>query len=72
MSTPHQIRLQLQLSRPDFRLDVDVQLPGNGITVVFGQSGSGKTSLLRCVAGLDRPDSAHIAVHEHVDRKSVV
>lgn len=74
MSRPHQLRLQLQLSRPDFRLDVDVQLPGNGITVVFGQSGSGKTSLLRCVAGLDRPDSAHIAVHEHVwqdDRQKI-
>jgi len=66
MSGPHSLRLALQLERPAFRLCADVQLPGTGITVVFGQSGSGKTSLLRCVAGLDRPDQAHIAVHGQV------
>jgi len=66
MSGPHILRLALQLERPAFRLRLDVQLPGTGITVVFGQSGSGKTSLLRCVAGLDRPDQAHIAVHGQV------
>jgi len=66
MNSPHSLRLALQLERPAFRLRLDVQLPGTGITVVFGQSGSGKTSLLRCVAGLDRPDQAHIAVHGQV------
>ena len=36
----------------DFTLDVDLQLPGKGITALFGHSGSGKTTLLRCFAGL--------------------
>ena len=36
----------------DFTLDVDLQLPGRGITALFGHSGSGKTTLLRCFAGL--------------------
>ena len=37
-----------------FSLDVDCTLPSSGITAVFGASGSGKTSLLRCIAGLER------------------
>ena len=35
-----------------FTLDVDLQLPGTGLTALFGHSGCGKTTLLRCVAGL--------------------
>lgn len=39
---------------PGFSLDVDLQLPGRGITALFGHSGSGKTTLLRAIAGLER------------------
>ena len=46
--------VKLTLPRADFRLEVDLALPGRGITVLFGASGSGKTSVLRCVAGLER------------------
>jgi len=53
VSAENQITLHLQ--RPAFNLDVDISLPSQGITAVFGASGSGKTSLLRCVAGLERP-----------------
>jgi molybdate transport system ATP-binding protein len=31
-----------------------------GITVLFGASGCGKTTVLRCLAGLERPDAGHI------------
>lgn len=34
-------------------VDVDFALPAAGISVVYGRSGSGKTSLLRLIAGLD-------------------
>lgn len=37
-----------------FDLDVAFTAPASGITAVFGQSGCGKTSVLRCVAGLTR------------------
>jgi molybdate transport system ATP-binding protein len=47
-------RIRLVLPRPGFTLDVDLQLPATGITGIFGPSGAGKTSVLRCVAGLDR------------------
>lgn len=49
------IAVRLQLPRPGrFTLDVDLSLPGQGITAVFGPSGCGKTSLLRAMAGLER------------------
>ena len=36
-----------------FELQINTTLPGDGINVIFGHSGSGKTSLLRCIAGLE-------------------
>ena len=45
----------------DFTLDVDFDAP-HGVTVLFGRSGSGKTSVIKAVAGLLRPDSGRIAV----------
>lgn len=39
----------------NFHLDADVKSEG-GVTALFGRSGSGKTSLVKIVAGLIRPD----------------
>lgn len=48
-------RMQARLGT--FDLDVDFRIPGSGITALFGASGSGKTTVLRCIAGLERwPD----------------
>ncbi len=38
----------------EFSLDLEVRLPGSGVTALFGPSGAGKTTVLRCLAGLDR------------------
>jgi molybdate transport system ATP-binding protein len=46
-----------------FRLDVSFNLPGRGVTAILGVSGSGKTSLLRCIAGLQRADSGRLIVN---------
>jgi molybdate transport system ATP-binding protein len=48
------IAARLQLARHSFTLDVDLQLPGQGVTALFGPSGCGKTTLLRALAGLER------------------
>ena len=40
----------------DFRLEADFAIPAAGVTALFGPSASGKTTLLRCIAGLQRMD----------------
>jgi molybdate transport system ATP-binding protein len=45
---------------PQFCLDIDIELPGSGITVIFGPSGAGKTTFLNLLAGLDQPDHGRI------------
>lgn len=56
------ISLQVKHAYAGFSLDVDLSLPGKGVTVLFGHSGSGKTTVLRCVAGLERAQQARIAI----------
>lgn len=48
------IRASFSVEYPDFRISVDLKLPGEGVTALFGHSGSGKTTMLRCFAGLER------------------
>ncbi|BBP65568.1 MULTISPECIES: molybdenum ABC transporter ATP-binding protein [Pseudomonas] len=60
------IHARFQLDRGDFSLDLDVQLPGRGVTALYGQSGSGKTTCLRCIAGLERPAQGFIEVNGEV------
>jgi len=55
-------RLRLMLPRAEFSLQVDLQLPPTGITALFGASGAGKTSLLRCVAGLDHARGGYVGI----------
>jgi molybdate transport system ATP-binding protein len=39
---------------------------GGGITVLFGASGSGKTTVLRCLAGLEIPEAGEIRIGDEV------
>ncbi len=57
------IQARFVLQHPGFTLDVDLELPGQGVTAVFGPSGCGKTSLLRCMAGLTRTSGGHLVVN---------
>lgn len=59
-------RIQLRLPRAQFDVDVDLHLPAKGITVLFGASGSGKTTILRCVAGLERATCGHVRIGDAI------
>ncbi len=50
---------------PSFVLDVDFSTPP-GITILFGPSGAGKTSVLDAVAGLATFDEGHISANGRV------
>jgi len=56
------IQIAYTLRRENFTLDVDFDMPLRGITAVFGASGAGKTSLLRCIAGLEYPKTGKLVV----------
>ena len=49
------LECDLKTQLGDFSLQLKFSLPSEGITVIFGQSGSGKSSLLNMIAGFDQP-----------------
>jgi molybdate transport system ATP-binding protein len=50
---------------PQFTLDASFAAPP-GFTVLFGASGSGKTTVLRAIAGLTTPDAGRIVVDDRI------
>lgn len=56
-----QARFRLRLA--DFLLDAELNLPGQGVTALFGHSASGKTTLLRCLAGLEHAPGGLLKVN---------
>lgn len=40
-----------------------LELRGGGLTAVVGPSGAGKTSLLYCLSGLDRPNQGQVSIN---------
>lgn len=60
------IHTRLKLNYSGFSLDVDLQLPGRGVTALYGHSGSGKTTCLRCIAGLEQAEQGFIQINDEV------
>ncbi|KAB0568995.1 molybdenum ABC transporter ATP-binding protein [Pseudomonas palleroniana] len=60
------MEVRLQLGYSAFALDVDLHLPGRGVTALYGHSGSGKTTCLRCIAGLERAADGFIRINDEV------
>ena len=54
------LRVVLRKVQADFNLQVDFDA-APGITILFGPSGAGKTTVLDCIAGLVRPNNGAIA-----------
>jgi molybdate transport system ATP-binding protein len=62
MSAAPSIEARFALRYPAFALDVDLRLPAAGVSALFGPSGAGKTSCLRCFAGLERECEGRVIV----------
>jgi len=60
------IHARFRVDYPEFSLDVDLRLPGRGVTALFGQSGSGKTTCLRCMAGLAPVSDGYLDINGEV------
>ncbi len=60
------IDVRLKRAYTGFSLDVVLNLPGRGVTALYGHSGSGKTTCLRCIAGLERAEQGFIQINDEV------
>ena len=56
------LRLRFRRAYPGFELDIDLALPGRGVTALFGHSGSGKARL-RCIAGLEKAAEGEVTIN---------
>jgi molybdate transport system ATP-binding protein len=57
------IQKKLFSAQGEFLLNLQMNIQQGEFISLFGQSGAGKTSLLRCLAGLESPDSGIIKVN---------
>lgn len=64
--TTSTLEVRLNVDFPEFAVNVDLSLPGRGVTALYGHSGSGKTTCLRCIAGLEKATSGFISVNGDV------
>ena len=57
---------KLKLQRENFTIDVDFNIPKKGVLGIFGHSGSGKTTVLRCLAGLEEKAQGQITFNKQI------
>jgi molybdate transport system ATP-binding protein len=59
------IEIDIAKRLDNFALDVAFQA-GAGVTALFGRSGAGKSTIVKAIAGLVRPDRGHIKIGDEV------
>ena len=60
------LQVKFQLQQGTFALNVDFNAPSYGLTAIFGSSGCGKTTVLRCIAGLNKPKKGFLKLNDQV------
>jgi len=61
-----EIKKILDSSIGKMELDINCHIPKGEFVTIFGSSGAGKTSVLRMIAGLMKPDAGKIEVNEKI------
>lgn len=65
------INIEKQLGNT--HLQINAQLPMQGVTAIFGRSGAGKTSLINILGGLSTPDNGEIRLgNKYLYRKNQI
>ncbi|MCX4193648.1 molybdenum ABC transporter ATP-binding protein [Methylophaga sp. OBS1] len=64
------LRIQLNIPRKDFAINVSLSVTSGQITSIFGPSGCGKTSVMRAIAGLENKATGHIQMADEVWQKA--
>jgi len=57
-------RLTKSFGKVEVIADLTVSFRAGAISVLLGSSGCGKTTILRCIAGLEEPSAGDIRIHE--------
>ncbi|WP_104046541.1 molybdenum ABC transporter ATP-binding protein ModC [Vibrio jasicida] len=60
------IEIQFKQSLGETNFDINLSLPRNGISALFGRSGAGKTTLINVISGLVTPQKGKVAIGEHI------
>ncbi len=60
------LQKQLNAAAGKMLLDIDFNIEQGKFITIYGNSGAGKTSILRIIAGLLTPDKGQIAVHDKI------
>lgn len=66
MENKNELSIALTWARKSFTLELDLVIPAQGVTAIYGASGSGKTSLLRCIAGLEKVKHCQLTFRDQV------
>ena len=57
---------KINIKLGNFTLNVELDIPIHGFMVLFGRSGSGKTTFLRCLSGLERAPDGYLKIGNEI------
>jgi len=57
---------KIKIELGNFTLNVELDIPIHGFMVLFGRSGSGKTTFLRCLSGLERAPDGYLKIGNEI------
>ena len=60
------LEVKIKKKAGDFALDVEFAAEAGDVLALLGASGSGKSMTLKCIAGVERPDSGRIVLGDRV------